>query len=112
VLWRSGALNEGHYVLSVEAKDSNGVQSKALRLAFTIEPPWYRTLWMEIVWGIFQNCPRIDLVMGNRMGFYPPHVKTFCRLNLAARLAEKVAAEAFISAFHERTFDYLRLTRS
>jgi len=51
-LWRSGALNEGHFRLLVEAKDSNGVESKALRLAFTIEPPWYRTLWMEIVWGI------------------------------------------------------------
>jgi len=51
-VWRSGALNEGHYLLSVEAKDSNGVESKELRLAFTIEPPWYRTLWMEIVWGI------------------------------------------------------------
>jgi len=51
-VWRSGALNEGHYLLSVEAKDSNGVESKALRLAFTIEPPWHRTLWMEIVWGI------------------------------------------------------------
>jgi hypothetical protein len=22
---------------------------------------------------------RIDLVMGNRLGFYPRHVKTFCR---------------------------------
>jgi signal transduction histidine kinase/CheY-like chemotaxis protein len=51
-VWRSGALNEGHYLLPVEAKDSNGVESKELRLAFTIAPPWYRTLWMEMVWGI------------------------------------------------------------
>src|SRR5258708_6862374 len=51
-VWRSGALNEGHYLLSVEAKDSNGVESNALRLAFIIEPPWYRTFWMEIVWGV------------------------------------------------------------
>jgi signal transduction histidine kinase/CheY-like chemotaxis protein len=51
-VWRSGALNEGHYLLLVEAKDSNGVESKELRLAFTIKPPWYRTLWMEIAWGL------------------------------------------------------------
>jgi signal transduction histidine kinase/CheY-like chemotaxis protein len=51
-VWRSGALDEGHYLLRVQAKDSNGVESKELRLAFIIEPPWYRTLWMEIVSGI------------------------------------------------------------
>jgi hypothetical protein len=38
-LWRSGALNEGHYRLLVEAKDSDGIESKELTLAFTIEPP-------------------------------------------------------------------------
>src|SRR5260370_36743746 len=46
-VWRSGALNEGHYLLHVQAKDSNGVGSMEYRLAFTIDPPWYRTLWME-----------------------------------------------------------------
>jgi signal transduction histidine kinase/ActR/RegA family two-component response regulator len=46
--WRSGALNEGNYLLSVKARDSNGVESKTFRLAFTIQPPWYRTLWMEM----------------------------------------------------------------
>jgi signal transduction histidine kinase/CheY-like chemotaxis protein len=51
-LWRSGALNEGHHRLLVEAKDSDGIESKELTLAFTIEPPWYRTLWMEIIWGL------------------------------------------------------------
>jgi signal transduction histidine kinase len=51
-VWRSGALSEGHYLLDVQAKDSDGIESKVLRLAFTIKPPWYRTLWMEIVWGV------------------------------------------------------------
>ncbi|HEX4201231.1 MAG TPA: histidine kinase dimerization/phospho-acceptor domain-containing protein, partial [Chthoniobacterales bacterium] len=51
-VWRSGALSEGHYLLDVQAKDSDGIESKVSRLAFTIEPPWYRTLWMEIVWGM------------------------------------------------------------
>ena len=51
-VWRSGALNEGHYLLHVQAKDSNGVGSMEYRLAFTIDPPWYRTLWMEMVSGL------------------------------------------------------------
>jgi signal transduction histidine kinase/CheY-like chemotaxis protein len=49
-VWRSGALNEGNYLLHVHATDSNGVESKEYTLAFAIEPPWYRTLWMEIVY--------------------------------------------------------------
>jgi signal transduction histidine kinase/CheY-like chemotaxis protein len=51
-VWRSGALNEGNYLLSVKARDSNGVESEPFRLAFTIQPPWYRTLWTEIGSGI------------------------------------------------------------
>jgi signal transduction histidine kinase/outer membrane protein assembly factor BamB/ActR/RegA family two-component response regulator len=47
-VWRSGALNEGHYLLSVQARDSDGVESTTFRLAFVIQPPWYRTLWVEI----------------------------------------------------------------
>jgi signal transduction histidine kinase/CheY-like chemotaxis protein len=51
-VWRSGALNEGRYLLHVQARDSDGDQSKAYTLAFIIQPPWYRTFWMEIVLGI------------------------------------------------------------
>jgi len=50
--WRSGALNEGHYLLLVHAWDSDGTESKEYTLAFTIAPPWYRTFWMEVVWGL------------------------------------------------------------
>jgi signal transduction histidine kinase/CheY-like chemotaxis protein len=50
-VWRSGALNEGRYLLHVKARDSDGDESKEFTLAFTIDPPWYRTLWMDIVWG-------------------------------------------------------------
>jgi signal transduction histidine kinase/CheY-like chemotaxis protein/ligand-binding sensor domain-containing protein len=49
-VWRSGALNEGNYLLHVRARDSDGEDSKEYTLAFTIDPPWYRTLWMDIVW--------------------------------------------------------------
>ena len=51
-VWRSGALNEGHYLLRVRARDTNGVESKELTFAFTIIPPWYRSIWMEIVSGL------------------------------------------------------------
>jgi signal transduction histidine kinase/CheY-like chemotaxis protein len=51
-VWRSGALNEGHYLLHVQAKDSDGVESKEYSFAFAIDPPWYRTFWLEMVWGL------------------------------------------------------------
>jgi signal transduction histidine kinase/CheY-like chemotaxis protein len=51
-VWWSGALNEGRYLLHVRAKDSDGVYSNEYTLAFTIDPPWYRTLWMEIALGL------------------------------------------------------------
>jgi signal transduction histidine kinase/CheY-like chemotaxis protein len=50
-LWRSGALNEGNYLLHVQARDSDGNESKEYTLSLTITPPWYRTLWMNLVWG-------------------------------------------------------------
>jgi signal transduction histidine kinase/CheY-like chemotaxis protein len=51
-VWRSGALNEGQYLLHVQARDSDGVESKEYTLAFTIAPAWYRTFWMNLVWGL------------------------------------------------------------
>ena len=51
-VWRSGALNEGNYLLRVQATDSNGIQSKEYALAFTIEPPWYRSFWSEIGYAL------------------------------------------------------------
>jgi signal transduction histidine kinase/ActR/RegA family two-component response regulator len=44
--------NEGQYLLRVQAADSNGVDSKEYVLAFIIEPPWYRSVWMVIVYGL------------------------------------------------------------
>ncbi|HXM05281.1 MAG TPA: histidine kinase dimerization/phospho-acceptor domain-containing protein, partial [Chthoniobacterales bacterium] len=51
-VWRSGALNEGEYLLRVQATDSDGVKSNEYILAFTIERPWFRTVGMEIVYGL------------------------------------------------------------
>ncbi|HYZ75494.1 MAG TPA: ATP-binding protein, partial [Chthoniobacterales bacterium] len=51
-VWWSGALNEGQYLLHVQAKDSDGVYSNEYTLAFTVDPPWYRTLWAEMAMGL------------------------------------------------------------
>jgi signal transduction histidine kinase/CheY-like chemotaxis protein/streptogramin lyase len=51
-VWRSGGgLNEGTYLLHIQARDSDGVESREFTFAFTIDPPWYRTLWAETVSG-------------------------------------------------------------
>ena len=51
-VWRSGALNEGHYRLHMRARDSTGVESQEFTLGFTIYSPWYRSLWMKIIAGL------------------------------------------------------------
>jgi signal transduction histidine kinase/CheY-like chemotaxis protein len=48
-VWRCAALNEGHYRLHVQARDSDGELSSEYTFAFTIAPPWYRAGWMKIV---------------------------------------------------------------
>jgi signal transduction histidine kinase/DNA-binding response OmpR family regulator len=49
-IWQSGSLNEGRYVLHVQARNSAGVDSNEFSLAITIFPPWYRTPWMYAVY--------------------------------------------------------------
>jgi signal transduction histidine kinase/streptogramin lyase len=51
-IWRSGALNEGLYRFYVRARDTDGQLSREYTLSFTIEPPWYRALWMKIALGL------------------------------------------------------------
>jgi signal transduction histidine kinase/DNA-binding response OmpR family regulator len=48
--WQSGSLNEGRYLLHVQARNSEGVDSNEISLAITIFPPWYRTPWMYAVY--------------------------------------------------------------
>jgi len=49
-IWQSGSLNEGRYILHVQARNSAGVDSNEFSLAITIFPPWYRTPWMYAVY--------------------------------------------------------------
>lgn len=45
-------LKEGTYTFSVRAKDINGNVSDVTSYAFTIRPPWYRSIWAYSVYGV------------------------------------------------------------
>jgi serine phosphatase RsbU (regulator of sigma subunit)/ligand-binding sensor domain-containing protein len=45
-------LREGNYTLVVKAKNVYGFESKPLKFNFTILPPWYRTTWAYILYGL------------------------------------------------------------
>jgi len=50
-LWRSGSLNEGHYLLRAVAEDGDGIKSDETTLAIEVLPPWYRTWWMYAIYA-------------------------------------------------------------
>lgn len=45
-------LHEGKYILHVKAKNVYGVESKEAVFKFTILPPWYRTWWAYVLYGL------------------------------------------------------------
>ncbi len=45
-------ISEGTYNFQVEARNIYGVQSAAIPFSFTIFPPWYRTWWAYILYGL------------------------------------------------------------
>ncbi len=49
-LWESGSLAEGFYRLHVIARDPDGAESQDLVLNIHVHPPWYRTVWMYLVY--------------------------------------------------------------
>jgi signal transduction histidine kinase/DNA-binding NarL/FixJ family response regulator len=51
-LWRSGSLNEGHYLLHAVAEDEDGIKSDESTIAIEVLPPWYRTWWMYSIYGL------------------------------------------------------------
>jgi signal transduction histidine kinase/DNA-binding response OmpR family regulator len=48
--WQSGSMSEGRYLLHVQARNSEGIDSNEASVAITIFPPWYRTPWMYAVY--------------------------------------------------------------
>jgi signal transduction histidine kinase len=51
-LWRSSALNEGDFLHCVQTTDGNGAETKECVLGFMMEPPWYRSFWMDLIYGL------------------------------------------------------------
>jgi serine phosphatase RsbU (regulator of sigma subunit) len=45
-------LHEGEYVFKVRSKNVYGTISEVSEYKFTISPPWYRTMWAYVLFGI------------------------------------------------------------
>ena len=45
-------LHEGHYILHIKSRNILGIEGKQVSFAFTILPPWYRTMWAYITYII------------------------------------------------------------
>jgi len=45
-------LPEGRYTFRVRGRDAAGRISPEGRVAFTVQPPWYRTGWAYLLWGL------------------------------------------------------------
>ncbi len=45
-------LKEGNYTFIVRARNIKGEVSSAARYSFTIDPPWYRSLWAYLFYGV------------------------------------------------------------
>lgn len=43
-------LREGSYIFKVKAKNIYGIESETAEYAFTIFPPWYRTIWAYFIY--------------------------------------------------------------
>lgn len=49
---RYNNIHEGSYVFHIKARDLLGNESKELTFAFTIAPPWYRSAWAYLLYGL------------------------------------------------------------
>lgn len=45
-------LNEGDYTFKVKSRNVYGVESEITEFKFSISPPWYRTTWAYLLYGI------------------------------------------------------------
>ncbi len=55
-------LREGAYTLHVQAETGEGVRSAVHTIPFRIQPPWYRTLWAYLMYGLLATGGIIALV--------------------------------------------------
>lgn len=45
-------LKEGNYIFHVRARNINGEVSAPAFFSFTVEPPWYRSVWAYLLYGV------------------------------------------------------------
>jgi serine phosphatase RsbU (regulator of sigma subunit) len=45
-------LHEGDYVFHVKSKNILGLEGQEIKIAFTILPPWYRTIWAYCIYAL------------------------------------------------------------
>ncbi|MEY3344126.1 MAG: hypothetical protein RL090_1810, partial [Bacteroidota bacterium] len=48
-----GNIDEGSYVFRLKARMPQGDWSEEIVYAFTVRPPWYRTWWAYLIFGVF-----------------------------------------------------------
>lgn len=79
---RYNNIHEGHYVFHIKARDLLGNESKELSFAFTIAPPWYRSTWAYLLYGL--------IAIGSMMLFVRLYTRRLKQRNLNL---EKVITE-------------------
>jgi serine phosphatase RsbU (regulator of sigma subunit) len=77
-------LDEGDYLFEVKAKNIYNIQSSVAKFSFTVKPPWYRTSWAFILFGLLAIASIIAIV----------------KINTKRLIAEKVRLEKIVA---ERT---------
>ncbi|MBS1635524.1 MAG: SpoIIE family protein phosphatase [Bacteroidetes bacterium] len=45
-------IHEGHYILHLKARDILGNESRPVTFSFSVSPPWFRTTWAYICYGL------------------------------------------------------------
>ena len=89
-------LQEGDYIFKVKSKNLYGEISEVAEFKFTILPPWYRTIWMYIVYTILGLAAIVFIVYLNSRRL----IKEKLRLEqiVKERTAEVVAQKTEIEA--------------
>ena len=89
-------LQEGDYIFKVKSKNLYGEISDVAEFKFTILPPWYRTVWMYIIYTIFGIAAIVFIVYLNSRRL----IKEKIRLEqiVKERTAEVVAQKTEIEA--------------
>jgi len=60
-------LHEGDYILEIKAKDVFGNESEVKQFRFTVEKPWYRTIWAYLLYVVaFLAIVYLAIIIGQK----------------------------------------------